>query len=65
VLELDAVRSAGSTAPTLPAHKLLAGQKARVTGASSGIGRGVTIASSRTGADGGGTTLYPGFATGG
>src|SRR6185312_11176409 len=32
-----------STAPSLPAHKLLSGQKALVTGANSGIGRGVAV----------------------
>src|SRR5579864_9299186 len=40
-----------STAPSLPAHKLLSGQKALVTGANSGIGRGVAIGLARAGAD--------------
>ena len=40
-----------STAPSLPAHKLLAGQKALVTGANSGIGRGVAIGLAQAGAD--------------
>jgi glucose 1-dehydrogenase len=43
--------SAASTAPALPAHKLLAGQKALVTGANSGIGRGVAIGLAEAGAD--------------
>ena len=42
---------AASTAPSLPAHKLLSGQKALVTGANSGIGRGVAIGLARAGAD--------------
>ncbi len=40
-----------STAPDLPAHKILIGQKALVTGANSGIGRGVAIALGKAGAD--------------
>jgi glucose 1-dehydrogenase len=40
-----------STAPALPPQKLLAGQKALVTGANSGIGRGVAIALGAAGAD--------------
>ncbi len=40
-----------STAPQLPPQKLLIGQKALVTGANSGIGRGVAIALGRAGAD--------------
>jgi len=40
-----------STAPALPSHKLLARQKALVTGANSGIGRGVAIALGKAGAD--------------
>jgi glucose 1-dehydrogenase len=40
-----------STAPTLPAHKILAGQKALVTGANSGIGRAVAVALGKAGAD--------------
>ncbi|MGH8208194.1 MAG: SDR family NAD(P)-dependent oxidoreductase, partial [Steroidobacteraceae bacterium] len=40
-----------STAPALPAQKILAGQKALVTGANSGIGRGVAIALGQAGAD--------------
>jgi glucose 1-dehydrogenase len=42
---------ASSTAPALPAHKLLSGQKALVTGANSGIGRGVAIGLAQAGAD--------------
>ncbi len=49
--ETDTAHPAGSAAPTLPAHTLLAGQKALVTGANSGIGRGVAIALGRAGAD--------------
>ena len=41
----------GSTAPALPPQKLLTGQKALVTGANSGIGRGVAIALGAAGAD--------------
>ena len=40
-----------STAPPLPAQKLLSGQKALVTGANSGIGRGTAIALGQAGAD--------------
>ncbi|HZT02436.1 MAG TPA: SDR family oxidoreductase [Steroidobacteraceae bacterium] len=40
-----------STAPHLPAHKLLSGQKALVTGANSGIGRGVAVGLAQAGAD--------------
>ena len=40
-----------STSPTLPAHKVLAGQKALVTGANSGIGKGVALALGAAGAD--------------
>ena len=40
-----------STAPALPSPKLLARQKALVTGANSGIGRGVAIALGKAGAD--------------
>ncbi|HTV94726.1 MAG TPA: SDR family oxidoreductase [Steroidobacteraceae bacterium] len=40
-----------STAPPLPAQRILAGQKALVTGANSGIGRGVAIALGEAGAD--------------
>jgi NAD(P)-dependent dehydrogenase (short-subunit alcohol dehydrogenase family) len=42
---------ASSTAPALPAHKLLSGQRALVTGANSGIGRGVAIGLAQAGAD--------------
>ena len=40
-----------SGAPDIPVPKLLAGQKALVTGANSGIGRGVAIALGQAGAD--------------
>src|SRR5450755_2686173 len=40
-----------STAPPVPMHKCLSGQKARVTGANSGIGRGVAIGLAQAGAD--------------
>ena len=40
-----------STAPSLPVHKLLTGQKALVTGANSGIGQGVAIGLGQAGAD--------------
>jgi glucose 1-dehydrogenase len=40
-----------STAPHIPMQKLLAGQKALVTGANSGIGRGVAIGLAQAGAD--------------
>jgi glucose 1-dehydrogenase len=40
-----------STAPSLSVHKLLAGQKALVTGANSGIGQGVAIGLGQAGAD--------------
>jgi glucose 1-dehydrogenase len=40
-----------STAPAVTVHKLLAGQKALVTGANSGIGKGVAIALGQAGAD--------------
>ena len=42
---------AGSTAPPVTVHKLLTGQKALVTGANSGIGKGVAIALGEAGAD--------------
>jgi glucose 1-dehydrogenase len=42
---------ARSIAPTLPAHKVLEGQKALVTGANSGIGRGVALGLAQAGAD--------------
>jgi glucose 1-dehydrogenase len=42
---------AQSTAPPVTAHRLLAGQKALVTGANSGIGKGVAIALGQAGAD--------------
>jgi glucose 1-dehydrogenase len=42
---------AASTAPELTPHKLLTGQKALVTGANSGIGRGVAIGLAQAGAD--------------
>jgi glucose 1-dehydrogenase len=40
-----------TTAPSLPPQRILAGQKALVTGANSGIGRGVAIALGQAGAD--------------
>jgi glucose 1-dehydrogenase len=40
-----------STAPALPVQRILAGQKALVTGANSGIGRGVALALGQAGAD--------------
>jgi glucose 1-dehydrogenase len=40
-----------STAPQVPVHRLLIGQKALVTGANSGIGRGVAIGLGHAGAD--------------
>jgi glucose 1-dehydrogenase len=42
---------AGSTAPPIEVPKLLTGQKALVTGANSGIGKGVAIALGQAGAD--------------
>ena len=43
--------SAEPTAPPVVIHKLLTGQKALVTGANSGIGKGVAIALGQAGAD--------------
>ena len=43
--------AAGSTAPPIAVPKLLTGQKALVTGANSGIGKGVAIAFGQAGAD--------------
>ena len=40
-----------STSPAMPAHKVLTGQKALVTGANSGIGRSVAIGLGAAGAD--------------
>ena len=40
-----------STAPVLPSQRVLIGQKALVTGANSGIGRGVAVALGQAGAD--------------
>jgi glucose 1-dehydrogenase len=40
-----------TTAPPLPPQRILSGQKALVTGANSGIGRGVAIALGQAGAD--------------
>jgi glucose 1-dehydrogenase len=45
------VTTAQSTAPPVAIHKLLSGQKALVTGANSGIGRGVAIGLAQAGAD--------------
>ena len=44
-------KSTISTAPPVTIHKLLSGQKAMVTGANSGIGKGVAIALGEAGAD--------------
>jgi len=46
-----ASHSTGSTAPALPAQRVLAGQKALITGANSGIGRGVALKLGEAGAD--------------
>ncbi len=46
-----AAPSIPSTAPAVPAYPLLSGQKALVTGANSGIGRGVAMAMGQAGAD--------------
>ena len=46
-----AAPSTSSTAPAVPAYPLLSGQKALVTGANSGIGRGVAMAMGQAGAD--------------
>lgn len=43
--------TAKSTAPSLPVRKILTGQKALVTGANSGIGRGAAVALGQAGAD--------------
>src|ERR1700750_2583727 len=43
--------AAASTAPPVAVHKLLSGQKALVTGANSGIGKGVALALGQAGAD--------------
>jgi glucose 1-dehydrogenase len=45
------VPAAAASAPDLPAHPLLTGQKALVTGANSGIGRAVALALGAAGAD--------------
>jgi glucose 1-dehydrogenase len=47
----DTSPPAESTAPPVAVHKLLSGQKALVTGANSGIGKGVAIALGQAGAD--------------
>jgi glucose 1-dehydrogenase len=46
-----AASSTGSTAPHVAVHRVLTGQKALVTGANSGIGKGVAIALGQSGAD--------------
>ncbi|MFZ0764705.1 SDR family oxidoreductase [Bradyrhizobium sp.] len=46
-----AISSTGSTAPPVAVHRVLTGQKALVTGANSGIGKGVAIALGQAGAD--------------
>ena len=46
-----AISSTASTAPPVAVHKVLTGQKALVTGANSGIGKGVAIALGQAGAD--------------
>lgn len=48
---LNPALAAKSTAPSVPVHKLLVGQKALVTGANSGIGQGVAIGLGQAGAD--------------
>jgi glucose 1-dehydrogenase len=45
------VTRAVSTAPPVAVHKFLSGQKALVTGANSGIGKGIAIALGQAGAD--------------
>lgn len=45
------VASTETTAPPVPVQKILTGQKALVTGANSGIGRGVAVALGQAGAD--------------
>ena len=50
-MPMTALSPPESTAPPLPPPKLLVGQKALVTGANSGIGRGVAIALGQAGAD--------------
>jgi glucose 1-dehydrogenase len=47
----EGVDPAMTTAPPLPPQRILDGQKALVTGANSGIGRGVAIALGQAGAD--------------
>lgn len=46
-----AANTAKSTEPSLPMRKMLTGQKALVTGANSGIGRGTAVALGQAGAD--------------
>src|ERR1700736_5223873 len=47
----DRAEHSSSTAPTRPIFKVLAGQKALVTGANSGIGRAIAVAFGQAGAD--------------
>ncbi|HEY5020744.1 MAG TPA: SDR family oxidoreductase [Steroidobacteraceae bacterium] len=48
---VTAASASPSTAPHVPMQKVLAGQKALVTGANSGIGRGVAVGLAQAGAD--------------
>jgi len=51
VTTATAASASPSTAPHVPMQKVLAGQKALVTGANSGIGRGVAVGLAQAGAD--------------